>query len=144
LFGNIEKKLWANFIFSFLSLLLISCGTIVDYVGNSYTPSNKVDVFVTLSSVKKEYQIIGKGYADDSPLLLRRIGEKIQKKAIQKAKSKGADAIVIQDYLLLQPMLQTSVQTDSTSSRIALSNIAVNQQSTTRFTILFLKYTSKN
>ncbi len=143
MFSNIEINHVQILLNSFLSLLLTSCGTIVDYVGNTYSPSNEVDVFVTLSSVKKKYEIIGKGYADDSPLLMRRLGEKIQKKAIQKAKSKGADAIVIQDYLLVQSVLQTSVRTDSISSGIAVGNIAVNQESSTRFTILFLKYVSK-
>lgn len=125
-----------HFYLLLFSTLLISCGTIVDYVGNSYTPTNKVDVFVSLSSVKKEYQIIGKGYAG-SGTLVRRLGEKVQKKALRIAKDKGADAIVIQDYLLLHPLLST----DSTSKGIALGNIAVAGQGENQFTVLFLKYT---
>jgi hypothetical protein len=114
---------------------LASCGTIVDYVGNSYPPSNKVDVFVTLPSVKREYQVIGKGYAN-SALMVRRVGERVQKKAVQKARSKGADAVVIQDYLLMQPLLSS----DSSKGGVALSNIAVNQGQQ-GFVVLFLKYT---
>jgi hypothetical protein len=131
-----------NFYFLlFPALLLTSCGTIVDYVGNSYAPSNKVDVFVTLSSVKKEYQIIGKGYVySGATPFVRRLGEKVQKKALQKARSKGADAIVIQDYLLVKPVLQA----DSIGSGVAIGNIAVREQIQNQFTVLFLKYTAKN
>lgn len=118
--------------------LLASCGTIVDYVGNSYPPSDKVDVFVTLPSVTRKYEVIGKGYANSAPMV-RRVGERVQKKAVQKARSKGADAVVIQDYLLMQPVLPS----DSSKGSVALSNIAVNQGQQ-GFVVLFLKYTDKN
>ena len=82
---------------------------------------------------------MGKGYANPGTLV-RRLGEKVQKKALRMAKSKGADAIVIQDYLLLRPMLST----DSTNRDVTLGNIAVSGQGENQFTVLFLKYTSKN
>lgn len=124
--------------FLFPAFLLASCGTVVDYVGSSYPPSDKVDVFVSLSSVKKEYQVIGKGYVGAAPFA-RRTGEKAQKKALKKARSKGADAIVVQDYLLLQPVLPA----DSLKGGVAISHVAVNQGQQ-GFVVLFLKYTARN
>jgi hypothetical protein len=130
------------FLLSFF--LLTSCGTVVDYVGKSYSPSTHVDVFVTPSSVPQEYEIIGKGYVHNPSAWKSRLGETIQRKAIIKAKAKGADAIIIQDYILVTPVVQSGTVADSSKSNVTLGNMAVTQQGTTGFTVLFIKYKEAN
>src|SRR6187397_1246938 len=90
-------------------LLFASCGTQVKYLGSNYATTENVDVFVTQSSVKKPFDVIGKGYVQ------RRVGpepsvEIIQKKAVEKAKANGANAIVIEDYYLVDNTASVSTR----------------------------------
>ena len=75
-------------------VVLFSCGTRIDYVGKSATPTQKVEVFVDPSAIKKAYTVIGKAYVTYG------VGfrmETLQRQALQKAKEKGADAVLFQD-----------------------------------------------
>ncbi|MES2882567.1 MAG: hypothetical protein V4676_10490 [Bacteroidota bacterium] len=122
--------------------VLSSCGVSIAYLGNQYEKTSKVDVFVDGSAIKKPFTIIGKGYED------QRVGygyaiEKVQEEAIKKAKEKGADAILFQDYYLSQPGYgYTSVTTaDSIQRRVITTTSSQSKPivSSGR-TILFLKY----
>jgi hypothetical protein len=128
-----------------LAILFSSCLPRINYLGNSYTPTRDPDFFVDERSIEKPYKIIGKGYPD-------RVGslffETIQKKAIDKAKSKGADAVLIQDYFVqnyftnIHPIHQSDTL-GRQSIITGTSTIGTVQSDCPQFIILFLKYTDR-
>lgn len=117
-------------------ILFTACGTQVRYLGSNYSVTESVDVFVTQSSVKKPFEIIGKGY------IQHRVGpepsvEIIQRKAVEKAKANGANAVVIEDYFLVDNTSSISTRADSLKRiKVAETNPAISSG----FTILFLRY----
>jgi hypothetical protein len=120
-------------------VLFMSCGTHVRYLGSSFEPTEKVDVFVTRASVNKPYQIIGKGYIERHPYSKSSV-ETIQKKAVEKAKFHGANAVVIEDYYVLNN------GTTITSNVDTIANTQTTHISPTissGLTILFLKYNAE-
>jgi hypothetical protein len=117
-------------------LLLLSSCTQVNYLGSSYAETQNVDVFVTQASVKKPFEVIGKGYvrhmAGPAPKV-----ETIQRKAVEKAKLKGADAVLIEDYYLVDKT--SGIATTDSLRRTQILNdggLAISSG----FTILFLRY----
>lgn len=72
-------------------LLLTACAH-VDYVGRTYTPTSKVDLFFDEREVEAPYDVMGQVIARANDLIS---AEKLQAKIMQKAQDKGADAVVI-------------------------------------------------
>jgi len=72
-------------------LLAVSCAH-VDYVGRSYPPTDRVDVFYTEQEVTQEYTVMGKVVATANDLVS---AEKLQQKIVRKAQDNGADAVVL-------------------------------------------------
>ena len=128
--------------FSFLPALIVSaCATRVAYVGSSYTPTQQVEVFVTQQAVKKPFDIIGKGYVHTPPSFSNE--EKIQRKAVEKAKQKGADAVIIEDYFVLATdnSVTTSVVSDSSRKvSVGVGTAQAHPSVTSGFQILFIRY----
>jgi hypothetical protein len=131
----------------YYTLLLIafySCGSRLNYLGSSYTPSKNVDVYVDASAIKHPYTIIGKGYMEyGAGIYSKSRIEKMQKKAIEKAKAKGADAILFQDYYIKEngASIQTVTRTDSIGKGlVSVETGTVGPMVSTRTDILFLKY----
>jgi hypothetical protein len=128
-----------HYIYLCLAIVFSSCATKVGYIGNSYNPTSKVDVFVDEGAIKRNYDIVGKGYVRSVTITTP---EKIQSSAIETAKQKGADAILIKDYLLPVTGINTSLRTDTLNKALmTVGNTTVQQSSTERFVVLFLKYT---
>jgi hypothetical protein len=129
------KKLY----FSFCSMLLLtSCATRVDYIGKAYAPSQQVDVFVDKSTVGKSYDVIGKGYAHIATPFTSL--EKVQKKAVSKARQKGAHAVIIEDYFVLNTdsNISTTFRTDSTKN--ITGDAQAHPSVGSGFQILFIRY----
>lgn len=128
--------------FIFVSFLF-SCGMKLNYLGTSYAPTENVDVYVDQNAIKKSYTIVGKGYAEGISISKKGY-EIMQKKAILKAKEKGADAILFQDHYIIDNNLrmhQGISGTDSTgSASINLHNATVSPVVNSKPEILFLKY----
>lgn len=126
----------------FISVLfLASCGG-VSYLGNSFNKTTHVDVYVDQGAIKKSFTIIGKGYEKYVPYGRHNI-EKLQAKAVQKAKQKGADAILFQDYYLVQPgtTINTTTRTDTLDKAVVTTgNTYVGPVLSSGRHILFLKY----
>ena len=72
-------------------LLTVSC-TKIDYVGKSYAPTANVDVYFSLDDIKGSYEVMGHLTATAGEFTS---SEKMQEKIIEKAREKGADAVVI-------------------------------------------------
>jgi hypothetical protein len=128
--------------YPFCLILLSSCAARLDYLGNSYSPTKKIDVYVDASAIKRSYTIIGKGYMDYGSHLRQR-RDKMQEKAIAKAKANGADAILFEDYLVKSPGTHletvTAVDTVGTTRRRVESG-TIGPVLSTGTNILFLKY----
>ena len=123
-------------IYTPLTLLLFASCTQVNYLGSSYSETQNVDVFVTESSVKKPFDVIGKGYVRHTLGPIPRV-ETIQRKAVEKARSNGANAVVIEDYYLVDKT--SSILTTDSLKRTRILNDG-NPAISSGFTILFLKY----
>src|SRR5436190_6045714 len=80
-----------------LMIFFSSCFPHINYIGNSLPSTKEPDFFVDEKSIDKPYKIIGKGY----PNKMGTYGLKnLQKRAIEKAKKNGADAVLVQDYFV--------------------------------------------
>jgi hypothetical protein len=129
----------------FYPLLLItfySCGSHLNYLGSSYAPSKNVDVYVDASAIKRPYTVMGKGYMEFGFHTKSRV-DKMQAKAIEKALSKGADAVLFQDYYFKEDgaSIQTVTKTDSVGkSLVSVQSGSVSPIISSRTDILFLKY----
>lgn len=89
-----------KFQFKHLAVLLIiaiclSACTKIDYIGEEYPPTTHVDLFFSMDDVAREHKVMGNliATADDGVST-----EKMQKKIIEKAMKKGADAVVIMGF----------------------------------------------
>jgi hypothetical protein len=133
-----------NKIYFFILIIFSSCTTTIDYLGRSYAPTKDPDLYVSGESIERPYKIVGKGYAH-----LRAFGrspERIQQKILEKAKSKGADAVLVQDYYL--PNADANVtsfyRSDSLGKGLVTTgNSSISSFGNVGYTILFLKYTSR-
>lgn len=84
------KKLSLFVLVSFaFCCLLISCAT-TSYMGDQHPATSSVDVFYAAKDVKKEYKVIGHIYASTSGN-----AEKVKASIIERAKSVGADAVIV-------------------------------------------------
>ena len=89
-----------KFRFKHLAVLLIiaiclSACTKIDYIGEEYPPTTHVDLFFDMDDVTREHKVMGNliATADDGVS-----SEKMQKKIMEKARQKGADAVVIMGF----------------------------------------------
>lgn len=76
---------------SAILVFLLGC-TKIDYVGEEYPPTSHVDIFFSLDDVERDYKMMGHMVASAGDIVS---AEKMQKKMLEKAREKGADAIVI-------------------------------------------------
>jgi hypothetical protein len=106
-----------KFYLLFISFSLYSCFTIspqsLEYLGNSFTPTQRVDVYIDVAAIRKPYTVMGKSsYQNRTPFHVSL--DTIQKMAVEKAKEKGADAILFQDYIVQNgTSIETITRTDS-------------------------------
>ena len=135
-----------NKVYFFLfAVLLTSCLPRISYLGNTYASTKDPDLFVDEKNIERPYKVIGKGYPVRFTLFS---SELLQKKALQKAKDKGADAVLIQDYLVQNAVANVNSVYRSDSAGpglITTGSSAISHENGvyTSFTILFLKYTDR-
>jgi hypothetical protein len=72
-------------------LLAVSC-TKIDYVGRSYPPTTNVDIYFSIDDINGSYEVMGHLTATAGSFTST---EKMQEKILEKAREKGADAVVI-------------------------------------------------
>ena len=125
-----------------ISLTLCSCFPTghINYLGDSFPPTQRVDVYVDASAIRKAYTIIGKSSIDRTHFFST--DERIQQAAVEKAKEKGADAILFKDYTVIRGnTIQTVTKSDSVgSTSTAIRTTAISPTETIMWDILFLKY----
>ena len=132
-----------KFYSSIVLIVLSSCGSHLSYLGSSYTQTKNVDVFVDASAIKRPYTIIGKGYMEYGFSYSKSRIDRMQQKAIEKAKAKGADAILFQDYYFKEngASVQTVTKADSVGKRlVSVETGNISPIISSKTDILFLKY----
>jgi len=126
-------------------ILLISCAPKLIYVGGDFGQTKTVEVFVDETNIKKDFEIVGTGTADlNYTWAGKNYDEKIMKKAIEKAKQQGADAVLFRNYFTrpVAPVYQQQSQTiysDTSTTRKSSQTVLLPPQSVGK-QILFLKY----
>lgn len=124
-----------------ICILLFSCAPKIHYVGQASPSTKKVDVYISESSIKRNYELIGQGYlnvwaAHSKP-------NKIQRLAEETAMKKGADAVIITDYYIPntgQSITSTYLTDTVGKAIITTGNTAISPTSSSGFRILFVKY----
>lgn len=121
--------------------LIVSCTPKIHYIGQTSAATKKVDVFIKESSIKKNYTLIGQGYLN--MLAAHSRPDKIQKLAEETAMKKGADAVIISDYLIPNTgqSISTTYKIDSIGNGIITTgNTTISPASSSGFRIIFVKY----
>jgi tetrahydromethanopterin S-methyltransferase subunit C len=142
---SVIKQVTKNFIMTkiyttiIISVLFISCSK-MSYVGQTYSPTQRIDVYVTPSSISHPYLICGSGYMHGFAVVNP---AKIQKKALKLAKEKGADAVLITAYY--NPSPGYSINNVSRSDSLGKAVVTTKQTVVTplsgrEFAINFIKY----
>ena len=99
-------------IFALIPLMfLFSCVAPIHYIGNSYPPTDNVDIYFSSHDVKKDYAVFGKASVTGINL------QKLQNKILEEAKKRGANGIIYSD-------MQSS--NDVTNGNSSPSNIVLN------------------
>jgi len=88
-----KMRLWIPVVL----LLLAGCASI-HYMGESYPPTQHVDLFFAEKDIQKEYKVIGRMEATADADEIVYSSEKFTREILKKAGEKGADAIVILDF----------------------------------------------
>lgn len=82
-----------NFLLLCLLLSLAACSPRIHYLGDTYSPTTKVDVFYDEGDIKKDYKVIGQLSGENSLNTTIEL-DTVREKMIEKAREKGADAIL--------------------------------------------------
>jgi len=98
-----------------LASLAAGCATI-DYVGESYEPTTRVDVFFSEKDVPREYKVIGQVLASGDQFVS---ASALNTKMLANAREKGADAVIIVDVSRTPMRLSTDVTETTTISNDA-------------------------
>ena len=80
-----------------LLITLSSCGSQVIYYGRAYPTTNNVDIFFRESDVENANEIMGKMVYE---VPAKKRSDKVQRKLMNRAQRKGADAIIFDDISL--------------------------------------------
>jgi len=129
--------------FLLLPVFIYGCSTTIQYVGKSYRPGDDPEVFVAESEIKRPYSVIGRGYIKVGVPSLGVNWNQVQKKAIKKGWQHGADAVLIVQKNIINPLpaFQTYGSVDSVGSGIqTYSRSEAYYPVSTWHDILFLKY----
>lgn len=104
-------KLRAWSLLSYLMLgALVGCAT-TDYVGQSYAPTENVDIFFSTDDIGRQYTVMGTAKTEGTEYLSF---EAIEQQLVKDAMARGADAIVIDgmDTITVGSTTSTSGQSD--------------------------------
>ncbi len=125
-----------------LTILFFSCNTKIRYIGKSLPPTKSIEVFISEKSIKRSFEYIGQGYIGGFGPHSNQ--NKIQLKAENLGKKKGADAVLITDYYIPDTggtNITTIYKTDSIAkTAVTTARTTVTPTVYSGYQILFLKY----
>jgi hypothetical protein len=80
-----------------LIVLLTSCSDRIIYYGRAYPATSNVDLYFRESDVPEAHEIMGKATLEVSA---KKNSDKVQAKLLERARKKGADALIFDDISL--------------------------------------------
>ncbi len=89
--GNLYQRLGAGMVACLAFVQLTGCARVY-YVGDEFAPTETVDFYYGEDAIDKPYDLIGHGLGSGFFVRTR----KIKSKLIEEAKSRGADAVLLQ------------------------------------------------
>jgi hypothetical protein len=78
-------------------IILLGCTTI-NYIGESYPPTQHVDLYFSEEDIEKEYNVVGRIIATANSSEDVYSSDKFTKAILKKAREKGADGVVIFEF----------------------------------------------
>ena len=107
-----------SFLFSYglvaLIVFMSGCAS-VNYVGDEFKPTTEVDIYYSEAAIEYDYDLIGHGLG--SGFWVR--NRKIQRKLIEEAKEKGADAILVTGLGKSNVLIGNGVSADEKQMNVA-------------------------
>ena len=97
------------------ALLMVVTGCAhMDYAGQSFPPTQNVDLFYSEANVTREYTVMGELTGTGDQFVS---SQKLQDQMVQKAREKGADAVVILGLEHFQSGSNTSYNENTTEGK---------------------------
>ena len=125
-----------------ISISVVSCSPQIRYIGKSLDPTQQIEVFVSEQSIKRPFEYIGKGYLGGFTYNVN--PSRIQKKAEEMGREKGADAVLIMDYYNPNTggtNIVSAYRTDSMGKGVVTTgHTTVSPTASSGYHILYLKY----
>ena len=131
-----QKITLITVLISILSFLT-SCSPTINYLGQRYTPTNKVDLYFDEADVKQNYSVMGRMNNEAGEFESDDI-EEVQEAMIEKAKSVGADAILFIGFYTDKVNGQNSSEHLSDDGKTVYGNSNVSKSK--QFSVKLLKY----
>lgn len=97
-----------------LIILLASCSDRIIYYGRSYPTTSNLDLYFRESDVSEPHEIMGKATLEVSA---KKSSDKVQAKLEERARKKGADALIFDDILLTNTGAKTGGAAAGTGGR---------------------------
>lgn len=79
-------------LFILFVILFTACSPRINYLGDTFAPTTKIDVYYDQGDIEKEYRVIGQLNADNSNNTLLDLDD-VKEKMIEEAKLRGAEGI---------------------------------------------------
>jgi methylmalonyl-CoA mutase cobalamin-binding subunit len=98
-----------------LALFVIACAERVDYIGNSYAPTTNVELFFSEDDIKEEYVEMGRAIAHAGTNVS---SEELLEDLREKARERGADAILVHNFGLVEVGDTTRWDENQSSTRV--------------------------
>jgi len=120
-------------------LLAVGC-TNIKYIGESYPPTSRVDVFFSEDDIESDYKVMG--HADATAPEYVDV-EKMMEKIKEKAMEKGADAVVVLglDQNIVSESTEWSSETKVDKNKTTESGSQTTSQTKeNEIRVLFIKY----
>lgn len=122
-------------LFALASLVVATSCISVDYLGKSYAPTTNVDLFFDQNDITKEYEVMGTINAEMPEWMNM---EKLQERLIEKAREKGADAVLVAD--LEKQVTGSTSMTNGNGGPFWGSTTSTNTERVSVVTAKLLKY----
>jgi uncharacterized protein YbjQ (UPF0145 family) len=126
-----------------LPVLVSGCAH-MDYAGESFPPTQHVDLFFSEANVGRDYMVIGELTGTGDQLVST---QKLQDKMVEKAREKGADGVVILGLEHIQSGENTSYSENTTQGQKKGKTVTTTSGSSTtsaeekkRIRALLIKY----
>lgn len=124
-----------------LSLILLIAGcTKIDYIGEEYAPTDRVDVFFDEANIETDYVIMGQVIATAGDIVG---SEKMLNDIKKKAMEKGADGIIIQGmerYVSGEKTTYTEETKETKKSTKTVGTTTTKSEEKKEIKAVFIKY----